>query len=194
LQYGRIIEDDPFTKAVKEVYDKLKLEARLDTYIFEIKYTAKDPQRAADVVNTTAKTLVQFVNELRLSEARYQRDHLQPELEQSRQQLVAARQRLESYKNAHSVFLYEPEYESKLKVLSELQVQLAKAEEALVGTQNTLSTLSLAARRARLIGLIKEREAELTSLPGIERELKQLELGVKTAATAYEFVDKEFKE
>ena len=39
-----------------------------------------------------------------------------------------------------------------------------------------------------------EQKAELVPLPGIERELKQLELDVKTAATAYEFIDKEFKE
>jgi len=194
LKYGRVVEDDPFTKAVKAVYDDLKLEAHLDTYIFEIKYTAKDPQRTADVANTTATTLIQFVNDLRLSEAGYQRDHLKTELEQSRQQLIAARERLENYKKAHSVFLYEPEYEAKLKVISELEVELAKAEAALVGSQNTLSTVSLAAKRTRLVRLIGEREAELAPLPGIERELKQLELDVKTAATAYEFIDKEFKE
>jgi uncharacterized protein involved in exopolysaccharide biosynthesis len=194
LKYGRVVEDEPFTKAVKAVHDDLKLESHLDTYVFEIKYTAKNSQRAANVANTTAKTLIQFVNDLRLSEAGYQRDHLKTELEQSRQQLIAARGRLESYKKAHSVFLYEPEYESKLKVIAELQVELAKAEAALVGSQNTLLNVSLAAKRARIIRLIGEREGELAPLPAIERELKQLELDVKTAASAYEFVDKEFRE
>ena len=47
LKYGRLIEDDPFTAAVKEVTDNFKLEAYLDTYIFDIKYTAKNAQRAA---------------------------------------------------------------------------------------------------------------------------------------------------
>ncbi len=111
LKYGTVIEDDPYTKAVKEVSDGLSMEALLDTYTFNIKYTAKDPQQAADVANTTAKTLSKFVNELRLSEARYQADHLKTVLEQSRQQVDAARERLESYKQEHSVFLPATEYD-----------------------------------------------------------------------------------
>jgi uncharacterized protein involved in exopolysaccharide biosynthesis len=194
LKYGRLIEDDPFTAAVKEVTDSFKLEAYLDTYIFDIKYVAKNPQRAADVANATAKALIQFVDGLRVSEARYQRDHLKTELEQRQRQLNAARERLESYKKTHSIFLYESEYDAKLKVISELEVALAKAEEALVGSQNTLSTVSLAARRARLVRSLNEQKAELVPLPGIERELKQLELDVKTADAAYQIVDKEFQE
>src|SRR5216683_1485647 len=98
LKYGKLIEDDPFTAAVKEVTDNFKLEAYLDTYIFDIRYIAKNAQRAADVANATAKALIQFVDGLRVSEARYQRDHLKTELEQRQRQLNAARERLESYK------------------------------------------------------------------------------------------------
>src|SRR6266851_6067911 len=194
LKYGRLIEDDPFTATVKEITDNLKLEAYLDTYIFDIRYSAKNAQRAADVVNTAAKAPIQFAEELRVSEARYQRDHLKTELEQRQKQLTAARGRLESYKKAHSVFLYEPEYEAKLKVISELEVALAKAEEALVSSQSTPSTVSLAARRARLIRSLNDQKADLIPLPGIERELKQLEMDVKTADAAYQIVDKEFQE
>lgn len=194
LKYGRVIEDDQFTKAVKEVASGLSLEAQLDTYLFEIKYTTKNPERAAEVANTTAKTLVKFVNEMRLSEARYQGDHLKTTLEQSRQQVNAARQRLEDYKEAHSVFLPETEYNSKIKVIADLQVELAKAEAALVGSQNTLSAISLTARRARLMRSIGEQEAELAPLPGIERELKQLDQDVKDALITYEVVEKQFKQ
>src|SRR5438128_2040366 len=118
LKYGRLIEDDPLTAAVKEVTGNLNLEAYLDTYMFDIKYTAKDAQQAADIANTTAKTLIRFVDGLRLSEARYQRDHLKREVEQQQGQLDARRERLEDYKRAHSVFLYESEYEAKLKVIA----------------------------------------------------------------------------
>jgi tyrosine-protein kinase Etk/Wzc len=54
--------------------------------------------------------------------------------------------------------------------------------------------VSLAAKRAQLIRSLREREAELAPLPGIERELKRLELDVKVALNAYEVVDKEFQE
>ena len=194
LMYGRVTQDDPFTRAVKQVQDNLSLKSREDTYLFEITYKATDPQLAADIANTTSKLFIDFMEELRLSEAQHIRKQLETHLEQSRQQLESARQRLEDYKNAHSVFLYESEYNSKLKVISELQVELSKAEEALVGGQNTLSNVSLAARRARLIRSLREQEAELGSLPGLEHALKQFDEDVKAAATAYEIVDKEVKE
>ena len=194
FKYGRVIEDEPFLKTVKDVSSNLTLETNLDTYTFDIKYVAEDPQQAADIANTTAKTLVRFVNELRVSEARSQGDHLKEEFEHSRQQVTDARERLERYKQAHSVFSYQAEYEAKLKVISELEVELAKAEAALVGSQNTLSNVSLAAKRARLIRSIEERKAELVSLPETERQFKQLEQDLTTALTAYDIVQKQIKQ
>jgi uncharacterized protein involved in exopolysaccharide biosynthesis len=194
LKYGRVIKDDPFTEAVKNVSDGLTLESHQDTYLFDIKYTGKDPQRAADVANTAASKLVQFVDEMRQSETGLQGGHLKAELEQSKQRLDATRARLESFKEAHAVFLPNTEYDAKLKVIGDLEVELAKTDAILVSSQNTLLTLSMKARRARLVQSLQERQAELAPLPGIERELTQLEQDVRDALTAYEVVDKEFRE
>jgi uncharacterized protein involved in exopolysaccharide biosynthesis len=194
LKYGRAIDDDPFTKAVKGVQGNLSLKSLAETYAFEIKYTAKDPQQAADVANATARYFIDLMGEIRQSETRHVRDQLETQLKQSRRQLESARQQLEDYKKAHSVFLYESEYDSKLKVISDLQIELAKAEQALVGSQNTLSKVGLTAKRTLLVRLIAEREAELGPMPKLEHGLSQLAEDVKTAATAYEIVDKEVKE
>jgi uncharacterized protein involved in exopolysaccharide biosynthesis len=194
LKYGRVIDDDPFTKAVKGVQDNLSLKSREDTYLFEIKYSAKDAQLASDVANTTAKTFINYMEEIRQSESQHIRDHLKEQLEQSQRQLESARESLENYKKTQAVFLYETEYNSKLKVISELEVELAKLEDALVGSQSTLSAVSLTAKRARLIKSLNEMKAGLLPLPGIEREFKRREQDVKVALTAYEIVEKEFKE
>jgi uncharacterized protein involved in exopolysaccharide biosynthesis len=192
FKYGSVIEDDPVTKAIKSVSGDLTLEAILDTYTFQIKYTNKDPVQAAEVANATAKTLIKFVDDLRLSEGRHQGDNLRTELNQAREKMDAARLHLEDYKKAHSVFLYESEYTAKLRVLGDLKVELAKAEAALGGGQNTLASGGLAARRARLVRSIAEREAELVPLPRIERELKELEQELKHTVAAYEIVEKQF--
>jgi uncharacterized protein involved in exopolysaccharide biosynthesis len=192
FKYGRVIEDDPFTKAVKQVSDDLALEAILDTYTFQIKYTNKDPVRAAEVANAAAKTLIRFVNDLRRSEGQHQSENLRAELDRAREKMEAARLRLESYKQAHSVFLYESEYTAKLRVLGDLKVELAKAEAALSGSQNTLASAGLAARRATLMRSIADREAELAPLPRIERELKELEQELNHAVAAYEIIEKQF--
>jgi uncharacterized protein involved in exopolysaccharide biosynthesis len=192
FRYGKVIEDEPFTKAIKNVSGDLALEAILDTYTFQIKFTNKDPVQAAEVANATAKTLIKFVDQLRLSEGRYQSDNLRAELDQAREKVEAARQRLENYKEAHSIFLYESEYAARLKVLGDLKVELAKAEAALGSSQNTLASPSIAARRTRLARSIAEREAELVPLPRIERETKELEQQLKDALAAYEIVEKQF--
>src|SRR5437868_4099214 len=111
---------------------------------------------------------------MNLAECRQVRDPLQSQPEPSQRQTDNANERLENYKKTHSVFLYETEYTAKLKVISDLEVELAKADAALVGSQNTPSTVSLAAKRARLSRSLREQEAERAPLPGIERELKQL--------------------
>jgi len=192
FKYGSVIDEDPLTKTIKSVSSDLTLEAVLDTYTFQIKFTNKYPAQAAEVANATAKMLVKFVNELRLSEGRYQSDNLRAELDQAREKVDSARSRLENYKKAHSVFLYESEYAAKLKVLGDLKVELAKADAALGGSQNTLASSSVAARRARLAQSITEREAELVPLPRIERETKELEQQLKDALAAYEIVEKQF--
>lgn len=194
LAYGKVIEDDPFDKAVKEVAKSLKLEAVLDTYAFNVTCTETDPQRAAGIANAAAKALIAYVKELRVSEGKTQAEHLRGDLEQSRQKVEEARKRLETYKAEHSVFLYKPEYDAKLRVISELEVDLARADAALVGSENTLAKASLAAKRQQLARSLNNRKAELASLPEIERQLLQREEGLKAALASYEIVDKAYQE
>jgi uncharacterized protein involved in exopolysaccharide biosynthesis len=194
LKYGRLIEEDPFARAIKGVGDSLSLKSIAETYVFEIKYDSADPKLAADVANTTASMFIALMEEIRQAETQQVRDQLRVKRDQAQQHLEDARRRLEDYKKAHSVFLYETEYNSQLKLISDLEVELAKADEALVGNQNTLMSGSLAAKRAMVRRLIDERRAELGALPHLEHELRQLDENVKSAATAYEIIDKEFQQ
>ncbi len=194
VKYGKIIEEDPLARAIRTVEDNLSLKATDDTYIFEVKYKSKDPQTAANVSNTVAELFIELMDEARQSEVRHVREQLQAQLKISHDKLDAARQLLEDYKKKHSIFLYETEYSSKLKVIADLEVELAKSEATLDSSQNTLSRVSWAARRARLMSILKERKAELVSLPRIEHELKQLEANVTATEAAYDIVDKGLKE
>ncbi|MGA2411324.1 MAG: Wzz/FepE/Etk N-terminal domain-containing protein, partial [Candidatus Binataceae bacterium] len=68
-KYGRLLKDDPFSKAVKNVTKGLELKSYEDTYVFEIKYTDEKPQTAADVANTIARLFIGFMEKIRSSEA-----------------------------------------------------------------------------------------------------------------------------
>ena len=201
VMYGRVIPKDAFAEAVKDVKDDLKLEARSETYIFTIMYTAKSAQEAADVANVAAKLFINFMEELRLSEGQYNLAGLRAELGKSQRQLEVARRQLEAFKNAHSVFRYEAEHDAQLRLIADLKSELAKLDEtaaglAAVSNQTTASTssVSLTARRESLLGRLRTVEAELKPLPALEHQLKQLVLAEKVALTAYETIEKVFQE
>jgi uncharacterized protein involved in exopolysaccharide biosynthesis len=192
FKYGRVVVDDPFTKAVQDVTKGLQLKSYEDTYVFEIRYSGDDPQTAADVANTTARLFIEFLEKMRSAEAKDEAGQLKTDLEQSRQRLVSARQSLQDYKVSHQVFLYQPEYEAKLKVISDLAVELAKLDESMAA--GTLEAGTYAKRRARLAQSIDEEQAQLAPLPTIERELQLRQSDVDVANTAYATVAKELRD
>ena len=190
VRYGRLLKEDPFTKAVNDVSKGLVLKSYEDTYVFEIKYSDDDPQMAADVANTIARLFIEFMNTIRSSEAKDSADRLKIELERSRQRLVDARESLRDYKASHGVFLYQPEYDAKLRVISDLTVELAKLDESLAA-----GTFEAGAkRRARLLKILDEHRADLASLPTIERELQLRQANVDVTNTTYGAVAKELKD
>jgi len=192
VRYGRLLKDDPFTKAIKDISKGLVLKSYEDTYVFEIKYSDRDPQIAADVANTIAKLFIEFMEKMRSSEAKDSSDHLKIALEQIQQRFVDVRQKLRDYKEAHQVFLYQPEYDAKLKVISDLTVELAKLDQSLASSQGKREDL----RRSRetLVRILDERRAELATLPAIERELQLRQADVDVANTTYGTVAKELKD
>jgi uncharacterized protein involved in exopolysaccharide biosynthesis len=204
VKYGRVVPEDPFSKAVETVTKGLVLKSYEDTYVFEIKYSDEDPQTAADVANTTARLFIGFMEQMRSSEAKEAAERLRSKLDESRQRLVEARESFRDYKASHGVFLYQPEYDSKLKVISDLTVELAKLDASLAKLDaSSASDRSAdgpsranphAKKRARLLEILDEKQADLAALPMIERELQLRQSDVEVANTAYATVAKELKD
>ena len=197
VKYGRVHKDDPFIKAMERVGKGLVLKSYEDTYVFEIKYRDKDPQVAADVANAIARSFIDFMEKMRASEGKASAVRLEGELEESRQRLVDARESLRKYKEEHGVFLYQPEYEQKLKVIGDLTVELAKldttyANETL-GT-GTIEANTYGKKRERLLKALNENQADLATLPTVERELRLRQADVDVADTTYGTVAKELKD
>jgi uncharacterized protein involved in exopolysaccharide biosynthesis len=199
VKYGSVIPEDKFADAVSSIQDNLSLEARTDTYIFTIKYSAKTPELAAEVANTAAKLFIEYMEKIHRSEGKYVIERLQAQLRESRQLLEDARQGSETFKKANAILSYQSEYDAKLNVISKLQSDIAKADEALaafkvVAKENAQSMIILKERRNSLYRTLQEKQAEVASLPEIERQVKRLELAEKVALAAYETVGKAVKE
>ncbi len=197
FKYGRMIEDDPFTKAVGDLSKNLVLKSYEDTYVFEINDSDQDPQTAADVANTAARLFIKYMQKMQSSEGNDAADRMKGELEKSWQRLVEARESLRKYKVEHGVFLYNPEYEAKLKVFSEVTVELAKLD-AQYGNEKlgsgTVEAITYGKKRDRLVKILDDNRADLTSLPTVERELLLRDADAEVANTTYATVAKELKD
>ena len=214
VKYGRVLRDDEFTKAIKNVTRNLLLKSYEDTYVVEIQYRDEEADRAAAVANTLARLFINFLNDMRSSEAKESVSRVKRGVEGSHQQLVEARERLREYKESQGVFQTRSEYDAKLRVTGELTVDLARLDSDLAKWDESRGTSSLgrstlgrstlpagylednvyALKRARLSKILAEKQAELTALPKIERGLQQRETEVDVANTAYEAVAKALKE
>jgi len=197
IKYGKVPEDDPFNKAVERVRKGLELKSYEDTYVFEIKYGDEDPQVAADVANAISRLFIEFMEKLRASEGEDSARRLEGKVDESRQHLVQARESLREYKEAHGVFLYQPEYEQKLKVIGDLTVELAKLDAAYSNETvrgGTIEADTYAKKHERLQKVLSENQAALGVLPMVERELQLRQADVDVATTAYETVAKELKD
>jgi uncharacterized protein involved in exopolysaccharide biosynthesis len=197
FKYGRVIEDDPFTKAVADLSKNLVLKSYEDTYVFAINDSDEDPQTAADVANTAARLFIKYMQKMQSTEGNDAADRMKSELEKSRQRLVEARESLRKYKVEHGVFLYNPEYEAKLKVFSEVTVELAKLD-AQYGNEKlgsgTVEAITYGKKRDRLVKILDDNRADLTSLPTVERELLLRDADADVANTTYATVAKELKD
>jgi uncharacterized protein involved in exopolysaccharide biosynthesis len=197
VKYGRVVKEDPFTKAVNHVRRGLGLKSYEDTYVFEIDYADEDPRTAAEVANTTTRLFIKFMEDMRSSEGRDAANRLKSELEENRQQLVNARDNLEKYKASHGTFLYQPEYEAKLKVVSDLTVELAKLDASYANENlaaGTIEANTYAKKRGRLLKVLDENQADLGSLPSVERDLQLRQADVDVANSTYAIVAKKLQD
>jgi uncharacterized protein involved in exopolysaccharide biosynthesis len=151
VKYGRVLRDDNFTKAIKNVTGNLQLKSYEDTYVLEIQYRDEEADRAATVANTLARLFINFLKEMRSSEAKEVVSRLNRDVERSHQQLLEARERLREYKESQGGFQTRSEYDAKLRA-TETDVNVANtAYEAVAKALKEAEMKTDALVEARLI-------------------------------------------
>src|SRR5258705_4475296 len=151
VKYGSVLRDDEFTKAIKNVTGNLVLKSYEDTYVVEIQYRDEEADRAAAVANTLARLFINFLKEIRSSEAKELVSRLKRDVEGSHQQLVEARERLREYKESQGVFQTRFEDDAKLRA-TETNVNVANTSyEAVAKALKEAEMKTDALAEARLI-------------------------------------------
>jgi len=199
FKYGQIIQVSPFEEAVETVQENLKLDVKKNTYVFMITYGATDPKEAADVANKAAEIFLEHNAEAFKKESVELREFLEKRLVQSTIELDRARQKLLEFKTAAGTFSLDEEYAEDLKVISDLEIDLAKTDAELAGLLEQYSAdspraSSVNAERARLLESVTALRKKLEASPGKEKALETLKLAVRAAEDKYDFIRRRYEE
>lgn len=105
LKHGRLIEEDPILGAMKTLAKNIDISATKESYIYVLMVKDKYPQRAANIVDTAGKILVQWVKE-------QDRDSAQVRSVQLQQQMVDQEREIKSLRSTREQILDENKYVS----------------------------------------------------------------------------------
>ena len=194
-KYGRVEEVDPVVKAAEKVEENLEMEPTKDTYVFQIKYLASNGIDAAAVANAAADIFITQMAESNESEGRKRREFLERRLAVVSEELAAARQKVESFKESRGTFSIRDEHSSKLATIASLEGDYEDGQARLAGLRREYSdghprVESLLAEQRKRADSIQRLRADLSKLPGEEKELAGLELAAKVEGEKYEVMAK----
>ena len=200
FKYGRDIPVSAFDLAVEDVERNLAVNARKDTYAFDITYRSGDPKVAAAVANMAAEIFLEQSSEAYRGESARVREFTETELEKRRKALEDARAAILAYKNSGGTFELNSEYGERLKNLSDLENTLAKSEgklAALRGRAYSKGSPDVIAQEAEIaalksqIGILRE---QLAPYPQKEARMNALTLTEHLAQESYEFFLNRYEE
>lgn len=200
LKYGRVIgELPPSEKAVKDLQENISLSALKDTYLFEIKYTARNPKEAAAVANVAADLFLEYQAELNAPEVKGALAFLEERLRTSEKELSQARLAYRNFKVRNKTIAFKEETTDELKIMADMESDLEKLEVKLAGilrevTPSNPRARSVLAERDRLVSALSQRKAKINALPEKEKQLGTLQLSVQIAEDLYQLIRKQYEE
>ncbi len=198
-KYGRVEELDPVVKAAEKIEENLEMEPTKDTYVFQIKYLASNAIDAAAVANAAADIFITQMAESSERDGRKGREFLERRLAVVSEELAAARQKVERFKESHHTFSIRDEHSSKLGTIASLEGDFETGQARLAGLRREYAddhprVASLLAEQHKRVDSIQRLKAELAKLPGEDKELADLELTVRVAEDKFELMSKSFED
>ena len=199
FKYGEIIEVTDFEKAVEDIQENLKMEAKKNTYIFMISYGSGNPQEAADVANEMAKIFLEHTSEADKNEAMANRISLATQLQESAKNLTKAREALKRFKETNRTFSLREEYTEGLKVITSLESSLEEAEVKLAGLlekypSTNQEVIEAKAERDQLLRSLAQRKRQFQTHPAKEKLLNTLQLEVEATESNYKFIRPKYED
>ena len=150
--------------------DKLDVRPSRESNVVNIRFSAADPNFAAELANAFAEAYIQTSLELNMDPARRQSAWFDQQLQQMRQALEASQDRLSEYQRLHNVVGNDDRLDVESGGLAEMSSQLVAAQAAMYDAQTRQKQMNNALARGNLEqlpdilgnGLLQSMKADLT--------------------------------
>jgi uncharacterized protein involved in exopolysaccharide biosynthesis len=131
LRYGRLIEKDPFARAIADLRRNVSTERTAKAYTFQVAALDSDPVLAATIVDTVAERLRDFLADDRLRLARETREGLEKRLVDNERETAALRNQLDAFKRDANVSSLSEELSLQLKTVASFEEESTRVRNDL---------------------------------------------------------------
>jgi len=185
LKYGRTIEEEPFSAAVRKLQENTAIKPTKKAYTFRLVALDDDPQRAATIVDTQARVLADFLSGENVRSAQQEKEQLAVRLTQNQREVAEARAALAQFKKTSRISSLAEETSLQLKAVANLEEELAQTQIDLRATERKRDELR--ARLAREQPLVKYQSTTSDNPVVQEMKLELARLQVQRAGLLEKF-------
>lgn len=141
LRYGRLEAKDPYREAVDRVRDNLEARPLTDTFLFSLSAVNTDPEMAARIANTAAEVFIDYTRQARMDEEGTGARDIRQRLGTVRDELDAARARLQAFGAGTTAASLDRDLQLKLDDLARFEASRAAVSQQLMGLRAEAATL-----------------------------------------------------
>ena len=194
LGSGSPTGQDRFRETVRGLQDDLEVEPNQEASSFRLQVLDKDPGQATAIVDTVARVLIDHLKREQIRSTQHETKKIEVRLKENLEEITEARVELESFKKRSRIASLSEQISSKIRSLSEYEIELTGMQNELVGIEKMRDELRLqnqdqeiggAARRQTEIGVLKAKTAALQQK--IEQERRELRSLINSEARNSEF-------
>jgi uncharacterized protein involved in exopolysaccharide biosynthesis len=141
LKYGRIIEEDKVVKAMMGLAENMDIVTTKDSYIYLLKVKDKYPERAALIVDTAGKVLVEWLKQQDQNPADVKRIEFNKQLAEKENELKTLRDHREALLQKNKVVSVTEETATGVKSLYAMQQERDELNALINEKQHKISEL-----------------------------------------------------
>ncbi len=194
--FGRLDIDATREEFLAYYRKRVHVSADSITGILTLETEAFTPRDARDINFAILRAADRFINELSNRIAREQVLFIEAELEESRQRVELAHQRILQYQNEHQVLDPAKQAEMKARLAAELETRLSEVQAELTSSLSYLqpNAAPVLALKSRVQALKKQIQQEKSAISGEgQQKLNQIAADYQTLHTSAQFATDLYK-